>query len=252
MSSNPNVIVSFRDYDLPPRYDGQQWVQLQIEESSDPISGPWTLIDTQNIDPTINPAHPEPISFTTELATLQAGIGWYRVTFVDSTGDTEITEPVFNAGPIEILCTIDDVNSHFDRDVLTADAENTQLPQVDVARLIKGYLARILDPVALASWSSPDKTPDIIRECAGFLVASQVYINYAMRTTIILDQRNIGQWLYDQGMGILNGVLAGQIPILDPITDEPVPVQNPETMEDGLDYFPIDDTDRAFTMSQKF
>jgi len=245
------VIVSFKQYELPPRFDGQQWTKIRIEEAT-AEDGPWTLIDTQNVDPTINPAHPEPINFTTELATLQPGFGWYRVTYVDLSGDTQVTEPVFNAGPIEILCTIDDVNAHFDRDVLTADADNTQLPQVWASRLIKGYLARIIDPVALASWASPDVTPDIIREVAAFFVASQVYVNYAMRTTVILENLSFGQKMYDDGMALLNGILDGTIPIIDPGTGKPIGTTNPDEMEEGLDYFPIDDTDRAFTMSQPF
>jgi|SRR5215472_2806399 len=246
----PNVIVSFKQYELPPRFDGQQWVELKIEEGT-AEAGPWTLIDTQNIDPTIDPAHPAPISFTTELATLQPGFGWYRVTYVDSSGDTQETEPVFNAGAIEILCTVPDVNAHFDQDVLTADADNTQLPQISVARVIKGYLARSVAPTVLASWATPETTPDIIREIAAMLIASQVYFNYAMRTSIILDDHNFAQRLYNEAMQMLQGILDGTIPLIDPGTGLPIEGDNPDEMSD-LDYFPTDATDRAFTMSQKF
>jgi len=233
MATNPKVVVSFIDYELPPRYDGKQWTELVIEEG-DNEAGPFVQIDSQSIDPTINPAHPEPISFTTEVATLQPGLGWYKVTFIDSDGDTQETMPRFNAGPIEILCTVDDINSHFDNDVLWADANNSQYVQVSVARLVKGYLARIVDPVALANWASPEVTPDIIREIAAMLCASQIYIAYAMRTSIILDTNNFAQRLYDEAMALLGQVIAGVIPIIDPGTDKPIDTNNPYEMEDGL------------------
>jgi hypothetical protein len=200
----------------------------------------------------MNPAHPDPVSFTTEKATLPAGQGWYRITFLDATGDTQITEPVFNSGPIEILATLDDVNAHFDQEVLEADANNTQLVQVSVSRVVKGYLSRTMSQSVLATWASPDKTPDIIREIASMFIASQVYFNYAMRTSIMLEDNNFAQRLYNEAMGLLNGILDGSIPVLDPGTGLPVAGQeNPDEMSD-LDYFPIDATDRAFTMSQKF
>jgi|SRR5215831_12533644 len=244
-------IVTFVSYDMPPREDGLQWTQIQIQEGSTD-DGPWTLIDTQNIDPTINPAAPEPLNFTTDKANLSPGNGWYLVTFVDDAGATAPTEPVFNSGPIEILATLDDVNAHFDSEVIEADANNTKLVQVSVARVVKGYLARILDPPTLAGWATPETTPDIIREIASMLIAAQVYFNYAARTSLLLENNNFAQRLYDEAIAMLNMILSGQLVIQDPVTDLPIVITSPEYMEDGLDYFPIDDTDRAFSMSQPF
>ena len=245
-----NVIVSFRDFDLPPRYDGQQWIKIQIQEGAS-ATGPWNVIETQNIDPTIDPANPEPLNFTTEKATLPAGQGWYLITFLDTSGDTSATEPVFNSGPIEILCTLDDVNAHFDGEVIEADANNTQLVQVSVSRVVKGYLARLVGPVSLASWASPDTTPDIIREIASMLIASQVYFNFAARTSLLLEDHNFAQRLYDEAMKMLQGIIDGTIPIVPVDPGNPPIMDNPDEMSD-LDYFPVDNTDRAFTMSQQF
>jgi hypothetical protein len=239
------MLVSFKDYDLPPRFDGQQWVLLRIDESGSP-DGPWNTIESQDIDPTIDPAHPEPISFSTDVATYPPGFGWYKVYFIDVEGNAAETEPVFNAGPVEILCTLDDINAHLDGDVLEADANNTQLVQISVNRVVKGYLARIVDPVVMASWASPDTTPDIIREIASMLCASQVYINYAARTSLILENNNFAQRLYDEAMAMLNGIIDGTIPIVGiPPTTESI------SEMDTNDFFPVDDTNRAFTMGMQ-
>ena len=253
-------VVSFKDFDLPPRYDGVQWTQIRIDEGTSD-TGPWNQIDLLAIDPTMDPANPEPLSFTTEKATLPAGQGWYQIFFIDANGTLEPTEPVFNAGPIEILASLDDINSYLDGKVIEADAQNTQYVQVSVNRVIKGFLARNFDPVTLCSWASPEVTPDVIREIAAMLIASQVYFDAAARSSLDLAPTNFSQILYERAMALLNEVLVGEVPLYvpgcgDPNAVPPVPpVQivpiNPEEME-TVDYFPIDATDRAFTMSQKF
>jgi hypothetical protein len=86
-------VVSLIDFTPTPRYDGKKWTSARIEESAS-SAGPWTVLETQAILPLdADPKAPEPRSFTTELATLVDG--WYRVTFLDATGDEELpTEPI--------------------------------------------------------------------------------------------------------------------------------------------------------------
>jgi len=85
-------VITFENYRPGPRQDGEPWTQVTIEESATP-DGTWTLIDTITLSPVdTDPASPQLRSFTTENATLTDG--WYRVTFLDADGDTQVTDPV--------------------------------------------------------------------------------------------------------------------------------------------------------------
>jgi hypothetical protein len=89
------IVVTFEDFTPIPRYDGNPWASIMIEEA--PASnGPWTVLETQAISPIdTDPEHPATRDFTTELATLDAG--WYRLTFIDQTGDQQLpTDPIHN------------------------------------------------------------------------------------------------------------------------------------------------------------
>jgi hypothetical protein len=89
-------VVTFEQYRPSARYDSIAWTQVRIEESTT-SSGPWTLLEIQNISPVdSDPANPAFRSFTTELASDDPNL-WYRLTFVDATGDTGLpTYPVQN------------------------------------------------------------------------------------------------------------------------------------------------------------
>lgn len=144
----------------------------------------------------------------------------------------------------DILANVDDINANLPSidnvPVVEADDENVALIQVSVARVVRGYLSGSVDSATLMSWNSPTATPDIVREAAALLIAAQVYFNYAARTSLTIDDRNFAQLLYDRAIAILNGIIAGTIDIGIPV----------ETIAmSGLDFHPVDDTDRAFTMS---
>lgn len=154
----------------------------------------------------------------------------------------------------QILASLDDINAELPSQedpaglsdfVIEATDPNTALLQVSVARVIRGYLSGIIDSTTLMGWSSPDKTPELIRTIAGKMIAAYIYFNSASRTTLIVDPRSFGQVKYDEAMALLNGILDGTI-----IIDGDVPVETPNMTV--LDFFPVDDTDRAFTMSQPF
>lgn len=143
--------------------------------------------------------------------------------------------------PGEILASIDDINGNLDGNVVTATPANTGLVQINVARQVRGYLSRIIDTATLVSWNSPATTPELIRLAAGKLIASQLYFNETSRTSLIIDRDHYAQKLYDEGMAILNSVITGEEVI------EGVVVESIEAV-DNLDFFPVDSTDRAFTL----
>lgn len=153
----------------------------------------------------------------------------------------------------EILATTDEINAELpsqDEDpVIEATIENTELIQLSVARVVRAYLSSVATSTVLMSWDSPANTPDTIREIAAMLIAAQLYLSFSGRTVVTIEERNYAQVLYDRAIGMLNQVVAGTIVVpgvglggggsivtldMDP--------------EDG---FPIDDTDRAFTLSME-
>jgi len=80
------------DFRPPPRTDNLPWTQMLVEESATG-SGAGTLIDTfilatgPGVFPVgldTDPAHPVARDWTTVNATLQPGLGWYRVRFKDA------------------------------------------------------------------------------------------------------------------------------------------------------------------------
>jgi hypothetical protein len=149
---------------------------------------------------------------------------------------------------MEILASLDDINANLpaqDEDpVIEATSENTNLIQVSVARVVRGYLARVIDPVVLMSWDEPANTPDIVRECAAKMMAAQLYFIFASRTTLTIDERSFAQLMYDEALAILNGIIDGTIVIEGVIVEAEGGISE-------LDFFPVDDTDRAFTMSME-
>lgn len=237
------MLVSFRKYEVIPRYDGIPWKYIRILES-DTRNGNYNLIDSQEIAiQAVDPADPKPIAFTTSNATIIHG--WYKVRFADDLNNIQETEPIQNLAGTEILADLTDINAHLDGEVIEADFNNTQLVQISVARVIRGYLSRVIDNPTLLSWNDPNTTPDIIREIAGMLIAAQVYFNKSARTALDIDDTNFAQRLYDRAIAMLNGIIDGTI-------DIPGITETSTEAMTNLDFFPIDSTDRAFTLSQLF
>jgi hypothetical protein len=148
----------------------------------------------------------------------------------------------------EILASIGDINAELpsqdDQPVIEASEENTALLQLSVARTVRGYLSSAVDSTTLMSWDQPADTPEIIRVVAGKLIAAQLYFNFAARSSFTIDDNSFAQKRYDEAMAILNKILEGEI-LLGP----EVPVESAAMSE--LDFHPVDDTDRAFTMGME-
>jgi len=89
--------ISFNDYLPNARYDDTPWTSIEVEESNreDVL---WTLIETISITPDVDPADPEPRSFTTSHATLEEG--FYRVSFLDAAGNTLYFPVIQNVAPV--------------------------------------------------------------------------------------------------------------------------------------------------------
>lgn len=97
------LVLSITGAAPPPRYDGQPFVVVRIEESATP-TGDWSPIDTITLDPVdADPAHPQLRDLSTEAITITDGSGWYRLVFLDAQGDSTVpTEPTpFNESSVK-------------------------------------------------------------------------------------------------------------------------------------------------------
>lgn len=149
----------------------------------------------------------------------------------------------------EILANLDDINANLpsqddpaglSNGVIEATDANTSLLQISVARIVRGYLSGTINNVTLMGWDEPDATPDIIREVASKLIAAQVYFISASRSSLEIADKSFSQRMYDSAMVILNKIISGEIIL------EEVPIETSSLSLD--DAWPVDDTDRAFTM----
>jgi hypothetical protein len=145
----------------------------------------------------------------------------------------------------DILATTDDVNANLDNNVQVPEEEDLTLLQISIARSVKAYLSRVLTWTTLNTWTDPDTTPDIVREIAAKLIAAQYYYQKISTTTYEVPTTSYAQVLYNQAMEYMNMIISGEIVIPDV----------PETPTEGMstaDFWPVDDTARAFTMSKNF
>jgi hypothetical protein len=100
------VVVSFRNWKPPARYDDLPWTDVYIQEAA-LEAGPWpgTLVDTVALDPLDeDPADPESRSFTTDNGTSDAL--WYGLVFVDAALATSApTDPIQNVAAVAPYAT---------------------------------------------------------------------------------------------------------------------------------------------------
>jgi len=101
-------VVSFARYRPAPRFDEVPWTQARIEEGPS-SSGPWAVIDTIALDPVDgDPSKPQIRNLTTSNGS--DGVWWYRVLFVDESGDVaQPTQPILNA--LTTYVTADDLKA---------------------------------------------------------------------------------------------------------------------------------------------
>lgn len=198
------------------------------------------------IDRTIDiGAYPDWINqFTTTNATDKND--WFSIAWEDSSGNVgDLSAPVQGGtDKSAIMASLSDINAHLPNDVdvkvVVANPQNTAILQISVARSIRGYLSRVIDNATLLSWTSPEATPDTIREIAARLIAAQLYFNKNAEQSLTIEDNSFAQKKYDEAIAMLQQIIDGSID-LPTITIE----------NEGLtllDAWPIDNTNRAFSM----
>lgn len=147
------LVVTLADFRPSPRYDGNPWTAVLVEEGTASSPDSWTNLGTITFGTATldaDPENPAYRSFTIENAT--AADYWYRLTFLDATGDTSLpTYPVQNSSasrPVyatveelasilrvtasqrhaALLRVLESAAAEIDSEIGTADINGTALP----------------------------------------------------------------------------------------------------------------------------
>ena len=144
-----------------------------------------------------------------------------------------------------MLANLDDINTHLPIDKLKVTDGNEEVlrHQVDVERVIKGYLSSTYSAATLAAWADPDTTPGFIRAIAGRLIAAFHYARKYSENIPDWD-RTYPQRLYNEAMAMLKEVIEGDI-------DLGIPGEEAGTAFSG-DFFYPRQSDPVFTMDMRF
>lgn len=224
---------------FPPAVTGA--TALKIYESGDAVT--WTLID-ETTDIGVYP------NYITEFGTPNAvsADDYFSVSWVIAGSETQKSTPVRGGThPSEIMASLEDIQAELPDDIVSPTYSNTALIQISVARRIRGYMSRIVDNATLVGWDTPLATPDLIRTVAAKFIAAQLYANEMAKTGTMIEDQSFPQRVYNEAMTMLNGIIDGTMTIPDLVLIDGT------TGDMSIDdFFPIDSTDRAFTMGQQF
>lgn len=135
------------------------------------------------------------------------------------------------------LADLQDINVHLPEEKIEVDSARYDTLQLDGERIVRGYLAGYIDSAILASWTTPETTPGIIRAAIGRLVAAFYYRQRYSEDSTADPQ--FAKEKYDEAMAILLGVQNGTILIDD------VVVSGPEHFAEA-DGYPNDDAPGPF------
>lgn len=106
-----------------------------------------------------------------------------------------------------------DVQVHLPYDKLKIESIPDDLIQckLDSERIVRGYLAGVVDSAVLATWDEPVNTPSLIRAIAGRLTAALIYRTRYSENR--LGDPEFAQNKYNEAMAMLMGIIAGDIPL---------------------------------------
>lgn len=110
-----------------------------------------------------------------------------------------------------------DVQVHLPYDKLKVEEIPDDLAQckLDAERIVRGYLAGIIDTAVLASWATPETTPEVIRAVAGRFCAALIYRTRYSENR--LGDPEYAQNKYNEAMSLLMGITSGDLAIPDVI-----------------------------------
>jgi hypothetical protein len=138
-----------------------------------------------------------------------------------------------------------DINKFLPEDKLIAEAEPLYAEILeDIERVIRGTLAGHVSATDMALWLTPATTPGIIRAIGGRLGAAFIYRRRYSEDS--LEDPQYAQFLYNEAIGWLAGIVAGTISI------DVIPTETGELTTDM--FYPNDPNTQPpkFTMDSVF
>jgi len=147
-----------------------------------------------------------------------------------------------------VLASLDDINAFLPRDKFSATDGNPEilLFQIDVERMIKGYLSSVFTSATLAGWAAPASTPGYIRSCAGRLIAAFYYAKKVSEDMPDWDG-TYPQKLYDQAMAMLEKIREGKVVLIEVPDGE-----QPGTVFDSDFFWPREGSVPKFEMDMRW
>lgn len=137
-----------------------------------------------------------------------------------------------------------DVQIHLPVDTLTVEAipDDREKAYEDAERIIRGYLAGVVDSAVMATWTTPATTPEIVRAIGGRLAAAAIYrLRYGQGA---LNDPEYAQVKYNEAMKMLEDIIAGDL-LIEEVPDT--------TIFDDSYFWPNDSTDPPkFTMAGRY
>jgi hypothetical protein len=177
-----SFVVSLADFTPVPRYDGVPFTQARIEESSTK-TGAYASLGTFTLAPVdADPANPLPRSFTVENATLENG--WYKVVFLDASGDTITVGPVYNFDEATYLPSVKAMGTFMrarTKDSMGNEIgtfnTNTRPTGQQVAELIQDAKDVVISKLGGAA-AVTDTSAEMFRELIKYWVAMEIELGY--------------------------------------------------------------------------
>lgn len=148
-----------------------------------------------------------------------------------------------------MLADISDVLTYLPTDRIPTNSSDIAGYQLSTERIIKGYLVGIFTASTMAAWTTPDTTPQIIREVAARMIAGYRYRDRTSEETPgAIEELSYGQRLYNEAMAMLNDVRSGQLDVIG--VDGSTVIDTSSTSE--IAGFPDNTTTPTFTMGATF
>jgi hypothetical protein len=133
------------------------------------------------------------------------------------------------------LASVEDINLHLPDDKLEVSHARYPAFQLDAERIVRGSFAGFWPATVLASWTTPDNVPGLIRAIAGRLVAA-FYYRYRYSEEGIGDPE-YAQFKYNEAMAFIQKIISGEM-VVEEVLD--VPTAGHSLSE--LDFWPNDST----------
>lgn len=104
-----------------------------------------------------------------------------------------------------------DVQVHLPKDKLVIEEipDDRDAVYLDAERIVRGYLAGVIESSVMALWTTPETTPQIIRAITGRFAAAEVYrLRFGEQS---FDDPEYAQVKYNEAMSLLNAIIAGTL-----------------------------------------